>query len=203
MERRARIVLTLIRQGDDMGYSGKQLAVVLACAAGLAGCGGGGDNDSLDIAVTPDGRVLSGSDAVVASDFVGRTFPLLFARAEDRSPQAVAETGTGSIRVVDNDTIAITLPGQAAKSYMRISATEFSDGMGEGPDLRGFGRRAILLPVGGQPGDRSAGLLRLRDAGCAETRLGQICGEFRQRHLLRPGWGVPVGPGWAREARST
>jgi hypothetical protein len=133
-----------------MGHFGRPLAVVLFCGAGLVGCGGGGD-DSFDIETTSDGRVLSGSDPVEAADFVSRTFPLLFASAEDVAPQATATTGTGSVTVVDANTIVVTLPGKAATTYNRISATEFEDDTGEVLTLEDVGAARYLFKSGGDP----------------------------------------------------
>ena len=133
-----------------MGQFGRPLAVALVCGAGLVGCGGGGD-DTLDIKETSDGRILSGSDPVGAADFVSRTFQLLFASAEDVAPQATATTGTGSVRVVDDNTIVITLPGQAAKTYNRISSTAFADGTGEVLSSEDIGSARYLYKSGGDP----------------------------------------------------
>lgn len=99
-------------------------------ALGLAGCGGG-DDDETGIEVLPDGRVLAGSDAITPEDYAGRTFPVLFLSARDEEPQATTEVGQGSVEVVDPDTIVITLPGHAARIFDRISATEFRDGRGD------------------------------------------------------------------------
>jgi hypothetical protein len=133
-----------------MGHIVKPLAVALVCGAGLVGCGGGGD-DSFDIETTSDGRVLSGSDPVEAADFVSRTFPLLFASAEDVAPQATATTGTGSVTVVDANTIVVTLPGKAATTFNRIGATEFADGTGEVLTLFDLGAAQYLYKSGGDP----------------------------------------------------
>jgi hypothetical protein len=93
--------------------------------------------------------VLSGSDPVEAADFVSRTFPLLFASAEERLPQAVTDAGTGSITVVDADTIVVTLPGNVAKTYARISATQFSDASGEVLTFQDFGAAQYLFKTAG------------------------------------------------------
>jgi hypothetical protein len=137
-----------------MGHDKRPRVTLLACCIALSACGGGGDDDdddSLDIAVTADGRVLSGSEPVEASDFVSRTFPLLFASAEDGLPQATTTTGTGSVRVVDENTIVVTLPGQAARTYNRISPTEFSDGTGEVLTFEDSGAARYLYKSDGDP----------------------------------------------------
>lgn len=113
--------------------------------------GGSDDDDILGIVVTPDGRVLSGTEPVAPSDFVGRTFPLLFASAQDQSPQAVTQAGTGSIKVVDDNTIVVTLPGGAANAYARISATEFSDGLGEVLTFEDSGSARYFFKSAGDP----------------------------------------------------
>jgi hypothetical protein len=82
---------------------------------------------------------------------VSRTFPLLFASAEDVAPQATATTGTGSVTVVDENTIVVTLPGKAATTYIRISPTEFSDGRGQILTMQDIGAARYLYKSGGDP----------------------------------------------------
>jgi hypothetical protein len=130
------------------------------CGVALAGCGGsssggGGDEDVLGIVTTPDGRVLSGSAANLSQDYVGRKFPLLFLKGEDVSPQAVAEAGQGSVEVINNDKIVITLPGELPTTFDRINSTEFSDGSGEILTLEDFGAARYLY---GTVGNSSTGL---------------------------------------------
>jgi hypothetical protein len=121
-------------------------------ALGLAGCGGG-DDDETGIEVLPDGRVLAGSDAITPEDYVGRTFPVLFTSARDAEPQATTEVGQGSVEVVDADTIVITLPGRAARTFDRISSTEFSDGFGDVLTFEDDGAAQYFVQTDGDPAD--------------------------------------------------
>jgi hypothetical protein len=136
----------------QMGWS---LFAAALCGAALSGCGGGGgggDDDEAGIVVTPDGRVLAGSEPIQPADFVGRTFPLLFASAEDGAAQATTTTGQGSVEVVDADTIIITLPGRPARTFDRISSTEYSNAFGDVRTFEGNGVSEYFYQTGGAPG---------------------------------------------------
>ncbi len=89
---------------------------------------GGGSTGPFAIEMTPDGRILAGSDAIAAGDYLGRTFPIQVATTRDASLQATTGTGIGTVEVVDADTLIITLQGQAPFTLSRSGADAFSDG---------------------------------------------------------------------------
>jgi hypothetical protein len=140
-----------------MGTEGNRSLVAVACCIGLAACGGG-DDDDLDIALASDGRVLSGSADIEPEDFVGRTFPAMYAGAEDASPQALTESGVGSVEVLDTDTIVVSLPGGAPRTFGRISATEFSDGFGDTLTFEDLGAVQYFFKSAGDPASEILGV---------------------------------------------
>ena len=99
-------------------------AILLASV--LAGCGGGGGDDEEEI----DTRILATGDPIVPADFVGKSFPLLYFLARDGDPAAEVAGGEGEIRVVDEDNVVISLPGEPDRTFTRIPGTEDF----EGPD---------------------------------------------------------------------
>jgi hypothetical protein len=134
-----------------MGHLGKALVLGAVCGA-LAGCGGGDDDDDTGIRVTADGRVLAGTDPIRPPDYVGRTFPLIFASSQDGGAQATTGTGRGSVEVIDADTIILNLPGVPARTFDRISDTEFSDAFGDVLTVEDFGSAQYLFQSAGNPG---------------------------------------------------
>jgi hypothetical protein len=98
-------------------------AILLASV--LAGCGGGGGDDE-----EVDTRILATGDSIVPADFVGKSFPLLYFLAQDGDPQAELAGGEGEIRVVDEDSVVISLPGEPDRTFTRIPGTDDF----EGPD---------------------------------------------------------------------
>jgi hypothetical protein len=135
-----------------MGQLGRTLLLGAVCGV-LAGCsGGGGGDDDTSIEVTDDGRVLAGSDPIRAPDYVGLTFPLIFASSQDGAVQATTGTGRGSVEVVDADTIIVTLPGLPTRTFDRISDTEFSDAFGDVLTVEDFGSAQYLFQSAGNPG---------------------------------------------------
>ena len=102
-------------------------AVLLASA--LAACGGGGGGDEEEV----DTRILATGDAIVPADFVGKSFPLLYFLAQDGDPEAELAGGEGEIRVVDEDSVVISLPGESDRTFTRIPGTDSF----EGPDGEG------------------------------------------------------------------
>jgi hypothetical protein len=148
------------------------LAMVIGCL-GLAACGGGGGSATpttggtggtdtagppggggippLDIVQLPDGRVLAGSAAIASGDFVGRTFPLQFAMLLDDPPQSRSSADMGTVQVVDNDTLIISLPGGTPFPLTRVSPNQFSDGSVT-VDVEDFGAARYLFLSAGDPG---------------------------------------------------
>jgi hypothetical protein len=106
------------------------ILVAISCL-GLAACGGGGGGSTpLAISQTPDGRILAGSQPIVPNDFVGRTFPLQYAAIVVEPSGARLGASTGTIRVVDANTIVIT--GELENTFRRrANSNEFADDSGD------------------------------------------------------------------------
>jgi hypothetical protein len=124
--------------------------VALAAASGLwlASCGGSdapAPPPARPIAPQDDGRILAGSDDITAADFVGRTFPLVFERAERASPEAQTETGVGTVTVEDNNTLLVTLPGRDVRRFVRGPGNTFVDGSGVTAEFTDFGPARYLF----------------------------------------------------------
>lgn len=123
--------------------------IALATASGLwlAACGGGDTAaPARPIAPQDDGRILAGSAPIVPADFVGRTFPLVFELTENGAPEARSETGLGSVQVVDNDTLLVTLPGRDVRRFARDPANTntFVDASGVSAEFTDYGPARYL-----------------------------------------------------------
>jgi hypothetical protein len=115
-------------QGHARGHMRSRALCAVLLASVLAGCGGGGgDDDEVDT------RILATGDPIVPQDFVGKSFPLLYFVARDGDPDAVVAGGEGQIRVVDANSVVISLPGERDRRLTRIPGTEDF----EGPDGQG------------------------------------------------------------------
>lgn len=121
------------------------IALAAASSLGLAACGGSGATLSPAQPISPqaDGRILSGSAEIVPEDFVDRTFPLVFERAQGGPPEARAETGVGSVTVVNNDRLLISI-GQDTRQFVRTSGNTFVDGSGVSAEFTDFGPARYL-----------------------------------------------------------
>lgn len=167
------------------------MGLAVLCGVVLTGCGGG-DDDEAGIVVTPDGRVLAGSDAIRPADYVGRTFPLLFAGAKDGTVQATTETGRGTVEVVDADTIIITLPGQPARTFARISSTEYSDAFGDVLTFEDDGVAQYFFQTGGVPGTELLGAYGFETPVAARPKTARYGARSASVVLFAP----EGSPGW-------
>jgi hypothetical protein len=135
--------------------------VAFAGVAGLAACGGGGvpeagggtgeDRIVTAITTTPDGRVLAGSERIVPTDFVGRTFPLSFYFGDDGPPRQQTVTGIARLEVVDTDTLVVTRDGERS-SFVRSGANEFRDGSGRVLQIADLGAMRLVGITDGTSG---------------------------------------------------
>jgi hypothetical protein len=125
--------------------------IVLAISTvALSACGDGGDGSGGQLG-SSDGRIFAGTGEIVPEDYVGRTFPTLFLFSEDQAPQAQSTTGEGTIRIVDNDTLVVTIPGESPFTFTRVSADRFEDASGTTVTIDDFGAAQYLLKSGGDP----------------------------------------------------
>lgn len=94
---------------------------VLILAQTLTACGGGGtapgpggapDDPALPPFEEVERILLPDNTIIVPEDYLGKSFPLLFARKTTLASGDEAAAGVGAIEIVDADTIVLRLPGR-------------------------------------------------------------------------------------------
>jgi hypothetical protein len=127
----------------------------------LSACGGVGAGAAATASPSSAGtpplpeveRVLIPDNTIiVAGDYLGRTFPLLFASRTEGATKHTAAAGLGSMEVVDDETIIVRLPGAAPLTFdpqrrlgsQNLAAELFADAAGNGITIqdKGFARTA-------------------------------------------------------------